>query len=117
MRALVLAAGAVVLAAGPASAVGASASGTFTTINVPGATATRAVGINKSGEIAGSYLDSAGAVHGFTDIGGTVTTIDVPGASGMGTFAYGVGVSDKGQIVGLYFNGTGEHGFEFRPAG
>ena len=105
-------AGAGVLAAVPASGAGASASGTVTTIDVPGAVSTRVLGISRSGEIVGRYTDGAGLLHGFADQGGTITTIDVPGASS--TTATGVG--DRGQIVGWYVNTTGEHGFEVSPA-
>ena len=111
-RAVVIAAGAGVLAAVPASGAGASASGTVTTIDVPGATSTTVNGVSDSGEIVGQYRDSTGIVHGFADQGGTITTIDVPGASS--TTATGVG--DRGQIVGWYVNATGEHGFEVSPA-
>jgi uncharacterized membrane protein len=37
----------------------------FTTIDVPGATATAAFGINASGNIVGTFLDAQGAAHGF----------------------------------------------------
>ncbi len=39
----------------------------------------------------------------------TFTQINVPSATGMGTNAYGI--SDAGQIVGTFDNGTGDHGF------
>ena len=100
-RAVVIAAGAGVLAAVPASGAGASASGTVTAIDVPGATSTTVNGVSDSGEIVGQYRDSTGIVHGF-----------VPSASS--TTATGVG--DRGQIVGWYVNATGEHGFEVSPA-
>ena len=38
---------------------------TFTTIDVPGATATIAFGINNRGQIVGLYADVSGALHGF----------------------------------------------------
>ena len=38
--------------------------GTFTTIDVPGATRTEAVSVNDRGEVAGSYTDSSGT-HAF----------------------------------------------------
>src|SRR3954469_19273684 len=37
----------------------------FTTIDVPGATATTAWGINARGDVAGSYVDAGGFSHGF----------------------------------------------------
>src|SRR5215471_7390242 len=40
--------------------------GSFTTINVPGATSTYAYGINDSGQIVGYFVDALGS-HGFQD--------------------------------------------------
>ena len=37
----------------------------FTTIDVPGATFTNALGINASGHIVGLYADAGGTQHGF----------------------------------------------------
>jgi probable HAF family extracellular repeat protein len=85
--------------------------GSFTTIDVPGATSTSAFGINDSGQIMGIFFDTTGTSHGFLlDTSGSITTIDVPGASGRETFARGI--NNSGQIVG-YFGmfPTGGHGF------
>jgi probable HAF family extracellular repeat protein len=49
----------------------------FTTIDVPGATTTNARGINDSGQVVGTYVDSTGT-HGFLYTDGSFTTIDVP---------------------------------------
>jgi uncharacterized membrane protein len=38
---------------------------TFTTIDVPSATATDVAGINAEGQIVGTYTDAAGNIHGF----------------------------------------------------
>lgn len=83
------------------------AGGVYTTINVPGASLTRAVGINDSGQIVGDYQDSKG-FHGYLlDSNGTFTTLDVPGAAS--THAYGI--NDNGLIVGQYTDSTGNtHG-------
>src|SRR5689334_21805200 len=51
----------------------------FSTIDVPGATATLPHGINNAGQIVGYSYDGK-AQRGFLDNGGTFTTIDVPGA-------------------------------------
>ena len=53
---------------------------TFTPIDVPGAYATHAFGINDSNNIVGYYYDATG-YHGFLDVGGNFTPIDFPGAS------------------------------------
>jgi len=81
---------------------------TFTTINVPGARLTEAFGINDSGQIVGSFVDSLGT-HGFLQDGATFTTIDVPGAPIFLTSARGI--NDSGQIVGDFPGGFGRLGF------
>ena len=75
---------------------------TFTTIDVPGATGTVALGINNRGQIVGEI-----GSHGFLLDRGTFTTIDVPGATFTGAF----GINDRGQIVGDYQAGGTVHGF------
>jgi uncharacterized membrane protein len=79
---------------------------TFTAIDVPGATATAAVGINDGGQIVGAFGD-AGVQHGFLLDKGTFTTIDVPGA----TLTNARGINAGGQIVGTFFDAGGQHGF------
>jgi len=37
----------------------------YATIDVPDATATRAMGVNRDGAIVGTFVDRAGATHGF----------------------------------------------------
>ncbi len=77
---------------------------TYSTISVPGATATMPGGINGSGEVSGTWQDSGGGLHGFTEIGGTFTTnIDYPGITGN---THATGVNNAGVVVGFYFNGT-----------
>jgi uncharacterized membrane protein len=81
---------------------------TFTPIDVPGASATAAWGINAAGRIVGLYVDNDGAEHGFLLDKGTFTTIDVPGASATAAF----GINAAGRIVGAYDDMSGaEHGF------
>jgi hypothetical protein len=67
-------------------------------IDVPGAIATRAFGINAVGEIVGSYTDAMGATYGYLWARGDVTTIAVPGA--ISTEAWGI--NPQGDIVGRY---------------
>jgi len=86
-----------------------------TTIDYPGADRTRVYGINKAGDIVGTYEVFNPAVlvnrHGFLLANGHFTTIDFPG--GFGTEAYGINAS--GQIVGVYWDNQGaelgRHGF------
>ncbi|HXF96581.1 MAG TPA: hypothetical protein VNI61_10840 [Gemmatimonadales bacterium] len=104
----------------PAAATLLSAGGrafTFTTIEVPGARATTAWGINARGDIVGSYVDANGASHGFLLQGGVFTTIDQPGADG----SQARGIGPNGEIVGIYSNdeepAVNAHGFLRTPDG
>src|SRR5690348_1876770 len=60
--------------------------GSYTRLDVPGATNTFAYGINVSGQVVGSYDG-----HGFLLDNGSFTTLDVPGATQ--TFASGINSS------------------------
>lgn len=76
---------------------------------------TATYGMNNSGDIAGTYVDSSGLYHGFVwDPTTGSRTIDVPGATG-GTVAFGI--NDSGTIVGEYFVGTASYGFILDPNG
>jgi probable HAF family extracellular repeat protein len=70
--------------------------GLFTPIQFPGAADTTALGINDSGEIVGTYADSAGVPHGFLDNNGSFTAIDFPGAR----YTVVSGINNAGEIVG-----------------
>jgi hypothetical protein len=83
---------------------------TFTNIDVPGAAATAAEGINNSGIITGTFFDSTGAAHGFLadKTGAFVREISFPGAAQTQS----VGINERGDIVGSYVDGAGSfHGF------
>jgi probable HAF family extracellular repeat protein len=88
--------------------------GSYTTLDVPGASRTGASGINASGQIVGWYGDAVG-VHGFLLDQGSYTTLDVPGSTtgDWGTRASGINAS--GQIVGYYGDVAGIHGFLATP--
>jgi uncharacterized membrane protein len=79
---------------------------TFTTIDVPGAPFTDALGINARGQIVGSYADVSFTGHGYLLDKGTFTTIDVPGTQ----FTRALGINARGQIVGEYQDVT-VHGY------
>jgi uncharacterized membrane protein len=87
----------------------------FVTIDVPGGveTANDNGGVNAHRDIVGVHCDTApcrGAsldAHGFVLAKGVLTTIDVPGAITTNAF----GINERGDIVGLYEDGTGFHGF------
>jgi len=71
--------------------------GSFESINVPGASATRAFGINARGDIVGSYTDRTGT-HGFIRRGTAITSIDYPGSSSTEAW----GINPRGDIIGRY---------------
>jgi uncharacterized membrane protein len=73
------------------------AQGTYTQIDVPGASFTACGGVNAAGDIVGAYKDASSQYHGFLLSGGTYTTVDYPGT--LGTQLNGI--NDKGQIVGV----------------
>ena len=86
-----------------------TATGAFTTIDVPGATSTDLSGINDTGQIVGYFTGANGKQLGFLrTTTGALITIDVPGA--LGTFARGI--NDAGQIVGHFSDASFKaHGF------
>src|SRR5690349_8426502 len=73
---------------------------TFITIDIPGATATSALGINADGAVVGYFTDTAGKQHGFLLRGGTVTVIDYPGAAKT----QARGINSNGDIVGTRYD-------------
>lgn len=83
-------------------------SGHFTTIAVPGASATDAFGVNDNDTVVGTYTDGTGAgatTHGFIWQRGNLTTgIDDP--NGVGT-TFLNGINNEGDIVGFYTDGAG----------
>jgi uncharacterized membrane protein len=88
--------------------------GCYTTIDVPGASATdtsvylshpgtAALDINDAGQIVGSYSGADGKARGFILARGTFTTTAVPGA--IETIL--LGNNNRGQIVGSYLDADG----------
>jgi uncharacterized membrane protein len=59
----------------------------------------------------GDFTDARGVVHGFLFNNGNYTTLDVPGSSLTATN----GINDAGQIVGVYADASGLHGFLATP--
>jgi hypothetical protein len=85
--------------------------GTFTDINVTGATNTFALGINNSGAIVGYYTTGSSSNLGFVDNNGTFTTLDPLNS----TFTRATGINSAGDIVGFYSDGTNNHGYLYDP--
>jgi len=80
--------------------------GSYSSFEVPAASATWGYDINNAGTVVGYYYNLGN--HGFMRSGGMYTTLDVP--AGMnGTYAYGI--NDAGAIVGYYWVTGGRHGF------
>ena len=109
---------AAILAFTPATAASASplggyASGTYTTIDYPGAVQTDISGINNLGTMVGYYIDTAGVNHGFIYQHGSFTAFNDPYAgTGANQGTQGSGINDFGTIVGAYIDGSGNyHGF------
>lgn len=79
----------------------AKAAETFVSVDVPGATSTRAIGINADGAVVGDFVDSAGT-HGYLLSGGSFTKIDYPGAA----LTNARGINSQGDIVGSHYDNT-----------
>lgn len=79
----------------------------FVTIDVPGAVATRAHGINSSGRIVGSFQRVDGITRGFSYYQGRALEMKRPG-----TWTESYGINDSDQVVGTYLSGV-QVGFWF----
>jgi hypothetical protein len=77
--------------------------GTFTTISVPGAVTTQALGLDDRGRVVGDYLDQSGSYHGYLRKRGRFTTIDFPGSTSTAI----TGLNDRGEMVGVYVDAHG----------
>src|SRR5437763_5619440 len=85
--------------------------GRFTTIDYPGAVFTQALGINPSGDIVGSYVDSGNVEHGFLLRNGAFTSFDYPTA----VWTEGWSILPSGDIGGQYgLPDKTTHGFRLR---
>jgi hypothetical protein len=84
----------------------------ITTFDYPGAASTTSWGINTRGDVAGSYYDAAGAVHGYVRFatGHFSPGFDDPSETGQTTWV--TGINDSRTVVGAWtaadFN---NHGF------
>jgi hypothetical protein len=79
--------------------------GTLTPINFPGAYGTIAYGINRLGQISGTYTNYTDGVfsdHGFVYSEGVFTTVDYATVDYTGYNTHIYGINDYGQVVGYY---------------
>jgi len=83
--------------------------GHFITLQFGGKTNTQAFGVDNSDQVVGSFLDKAGAMHGFLLTRGRLSQVDDPnGAAGSVVN----GLNNRGRLVGFYVDRAGlTHGF------
>lgn len=80
----------------------------FTTLNIPGAVTSTALGINDQGAIVGAFTTSTTDNRGYLLFQGRFTHFNFPGAESTEAND----INNVGQIVGQYNNlQTGQHGF------
>lgn len=82
---------------------------TYMAIDYPEASNTGVFGINRSGEISGTFFDLKGVAHGFTYAAGKFTAIDYPNAERT----FGFGIDDTGRVVGYYIKDDVIRGFMY----
>lgn len=70
----------------------------YTIIDYPGAFNTGVFGINRSGQMSGTFFGSDGVARAFIYFDGKFTTINYP----KGNRTFGLGINDAGSIVGYY---------------
>lgn len=80
----------------------------FTIIDYPGAFNTGVFGINRSGQMSGTYFGSDGVARAFIYTEGKFSTVNFPKADRT----FGFGINDAGSIVGYYIDTENRtHGF------
>jgi uncharacterized membrane protein len=84
--------------------------GRFTIFSYPGASATRPLGINKQGDVVGSYDDASGQTHGFILHTQTASlrwnTFGEPVARSLTVLT---GINARGDLVGYYRDAKSHH--------
>ena len=66
--------------------------------------------INDQGQVAGSYVDATGGLHGFIQTRGSFTYFDMLSRPKALTVQ---GIDNTGRVVGTYSDGAAEHGFVY----
>jgi uncharacterized membrane protein len=88
-----------VVVSGGSGVIAQEATYSYTTVTFPGAVMTIINGVNRAGEIVGSYREAASThTRGFVGRNGNFTSIDYPGAESTAAN----GISPSGDIVGNY---------------
>lgn len=82
----------------------------FQPFQPPAAIASYGGWINDAGQVAGSYRDASGALHGFVYAAGNFTYFDMPTAPVTLSVQ---GIDGMGRVVGAYADHKAAHGFVF----
>jgi hypothetical protein len=90
-----------------------SAQYNFTSVDYPGAAATRLVGLNDHFDIVGNYTLPGGVRHAMLFSKGQFTALDPDGILGTHTSAANQ-ISNRGHISGWYIDEAGRHGYVLR---
>ena len=115
LQSFVLSSLALMLTIAPATEATAQLSGSFVSIEVPGASLTIARAITADGRVVGIFNDASGQ-HGFLLSDGQFTKIDAPVAGARGTAAYGI--NTRGDVVGGWVDSSGvQRGFVWPAIG
>lgn len=88
--------------------------GVFEHLTIPNAPSAQVQGANPAGSaLVGSYQPSSNVYAGFVYQNKVLTTLQFPGSS----FTFANGVSDSGEVVGLFIDSSGNvHGFTWTAA-
>jgi hypothetical protein len=78
----------------------------YKTLRYPKATITMPFGINNHGDVAGAYVDSSGATHGFLHVSATHEWTSYDDPNGVGTTTIN-GLNDRRDMVGFYVDSSG----------
>jgi probable HAF family extracellular repeat protein len=80
----------------------------YTIIDYPGSFNTGVFGINRAGQLSGTFFGNDGVARAFVYTDGKFSTVNFPGADRT----FGFGINDAGSIVGYYVDHDGHtHGF------
>jgi probable HAF family extracellular repeat protein len=80
----------------------------YTPVDFPQAALTYLYGINDAGAMAGTFQDSSGKYHGFTDSAGSMNPVDVLGGT---TNTFLIRIKNNGAVVGFAYDSLNEsHG-------